>query len=146
MAELDEARIAEVLAPKIDGALHLDAATRHAKLDYFVLYSSATTLIGNPGQASYVAANGFLEGLARRRRAEGLPALAVAWGPIADAGVLARDAATGAKLARRTGRIGLEGARCAHPSRPAARPRRRCDGRGGGGLRGDRLAASRRAS
>ncbi len=110
MSELDEARIAAVLSPKIDGALHLDQATRHATLDYFVLYSSATTLIGNPGQASYVAANGFLEGLARRRRAENLPALAVAWGPIADAGVLARDAATGAKLARRTGRSGLKAA------------------------------------
>jgi phthiocerol/phenolphthiocerol synthesis type-I polyketide synthase C len=110
MSELDEARIAAVLSPKIDGALHLDQATRHATLDYFVLYSSATTLIGNPGQASYVVANGFLEGLARRRRAEKLPALAVAWGPIADAGVLARDAATGAKLARRTGRSGLKAA------------------------------------
>jgi NAD(P)-dependent dehydrogenase (short-subunit alcohol dehydrogenase family)/acyl carrier protein len=110
MSELNEAKIASVLAPKIDGALHLDQATRHAKLDYFVLYSSATTLIGNPGQASYVAANGFLEGLARRRRAEKLPALAVAWGPIADAGVLARDAATGARLAKRTGRSGLKAA------------------------------------
>ena len=107
MAELDEAKIEAVLAPKIEGARHLDAATRHAKLDYFVMYSSATTLIGNPGQASYVAANGFLEGLARKRLAEGLPALAVAWGPIADTGVLARDAATGAKLARRIGRIGM---------------------------------------
>jgi NADPH:quinone reductase-like Zn-dependent oxidoreductase/acyl carrier protein len=108
MAGLDESRIAAVLAPKVEGALHLDQATRHAKLDYFVMYSSATTLIGNPGQASYVAANGFLEGLARRRRAENLPALAVAWGPIADAGVVARDRAAGSRLARRTGRAGMK--------------------------------------
>jgi acyl carrier protein len=108
MAKIDQGKVAEVLAPKIDGALHLDAATHHARLDYFVLYSSATTLIGNPGQAAYVAANGFLEGLARKRRAEHRPALAVAWGPISDAGVLARDAATGARLARRTGRMGLK--------------------------------------
>src|SRR6185312_10306677 len=69
LSDLDEAKVAGVLSTKIDGALHLDQATRHASLDYFVIYSSATTLIGNPGQASYVAANGFLEGLARRRRA-----------------------------------------------------------------------------
>ncbi|MGG3815641.1 SDR family NAD(P)-dependent oxidoreductase, partial [Methylorubrum rhodesianum] len=77
-----------VIAPKVIGAQHLDAATRGRKLDYFVLFSSATTFIGNPGQGSYVAANGFMEGLARQRRRLGLPALAVAWGAIGDVGVL----------------------------------------------------------
>jgi acyl carrier protein len=54
------------------------------------LYSSATTLFGNPGQASYVAANRYLEVLAARRRAAGLPALVVSWGAIDDVGYLAR--------------------------------------------------------
>jgi acyl transferase domain-containing protein/NADPH:quinone reductase-like Zn-dependent oxidoreductase/acyl carrier protein/short-subunit dehydrogenase len=106
--DLSPAKVSAVLAPKISGAANLDAATRTLGLDYFVLFSSITTLIGNPGQASYVAANGFLEGLARRRRAHGLPALAVAWGPISDAGILARDAKTQARLARRTGQAGLK--------------------------------------
>ena len=78
------------LGAKALGAVHLDALTRGMELDFFVLYSSATTLFGNPGQAAYVAANCALESLAAARRAEGLPALAVGWGPIADAGYLAR--------------------------------------------------------
>jgi phthiocerol/phenolphthiocerol synthesis type-I polyketide synthase C len=90
IANLDARRLNYVLEPKVRGAINLDRATRDLDLDYFVLYSSVTTLIGNPGQASYVAANAFMEGLARRRRQDGLPALAVGWGPIADVGVVAR--------------------------------------------------------
>jgi NAD(P)-dependent dehydrogenase (short-subunit alcohol dehydrogenase family)/acyl carrier protein len=84
-------QLEKVLAPKILGALNLDALTRASALDFFVLYSSATTLFGNPGQGNYVAANMFLEAMAERRRAEGLPATCAAWGPIADAGYLARN-------------------------------------------------------
>ena len=68
-----------------------------------MLFSSATTLLGAPGQGVYVAANLALEALARRRRAEGLPALAVAWGPIEDAGYLAERPETRDALARRLG-------------------------------------------
>jgi acyl carrier protein len=107
MANLDAARIGTVLRPKADGAANLDRLTRGDKLDTFLLYSSVTTLFGNAGQAAYVAANAYLEGLAQRRRAEGLPALAVRWGAIGDTGVLARNAKTGADLARRAGATGL---------------------------------------
>jgi phthiocerol/phenolphthiocerol synthesis type-I polyketide synthase C len=100
-------RTAAVLRPKIDGAANLDRLTREAPLDYFVLFSSATTVIGNPGQANYVAANACLESLARARRADGLPALAVAWGAIEDAGYLARKSDVRDKLARRLGQSGL---------------------------------------
>ena len=102
-ANLDEARLLKVLRPKIAGAENLDELTRSLTLDYFVLFSSATTVIGNPGQGAYVAANGFLEGLARQRRSAGLPALAVSWGAIDDVGVLARHGATREALARRAG-------------------------------------------
>jgi NADPH:quinone reductase-like Zn-dependent oxidoreductase/short-subunit dehydrogenase/acyl carrier protein len=104
---LTSERIAAVLRPKIDGAANLDRLTRDAALDYFVLFSSATTVIGNPGQANYVAANAYLESLARARRANGLPALAVAWGAIEDAGYLARKSDVRDKLARRLGQAGL---------------------------------------
>ncbi|KMO22683.1 type I polyketide synthase [Methylobacterium platani] len=103
IANLDPAALEAVIAPKVIGAGHLDALTRDRVLDYFVLFSSATTFIGNPGQGSYVAANGFMEGLARQRRRLGLPALAVAWGAIGDVGVLARNKAVMETLAGRVG-------------------------------------------
>jgi phthiocerol/phenolphthiocerol synthesis type-I polyketide synthase C len=108
VANIDEPRLLDVLRPKIAGAENLERLTIDLKLDYFVLFSSATTVIGSPGQGAYVAANGFLEGLARRRRAVGLPALAVAWGAIDDAGVLARSTATREALAARTGVRGIK--------------------------------------
>jgi phthiocerol/phenolphthiocerol synthesis type-I polyketide synthase C len=104
---LDAERIGAVLAPKIAGAENLDAATASLQLDLFVMFSSATTLVGNPGQANYVAANAYLEALARRRRAAGKPALAVAWGAIADAGYLARNQEVSALLSRKLGRHAL---------------------------------------
>jgi acyl transferase domain-containing protein/acyl carrier protein len=102
-ADLDPAGIAGVLRPKLDGAVLLDALTRRDPIELFVLFSSATTLLGAPGQGAYVAANLALEALARRRHAEGLPALAVAWGPIEDAGYLAQRPDMREALARRLG-------------------------------------------
>jgi acyl transferase domain-containing protein/NADPH:quinone reductase-like Zn-dependent oxidoreductase/acyl carrier protein len=103
IAGLAPARTRAVLAPKVDGVRNLDRATRGTVLDYFVAFSSATTLIGNPGQGAYVAANGYLQGCLRRRRAEGLPGFAVAWGAIGDVGVLARERDIAAKLERLSG-------------------------------------------
>ena len=90
LANFSRERLQRVLEPKVLGAANLDRLTRDHPLDFFILYSSATTLVGNPGQSAYVAANGYMEGLARRRRKEGLPALAVGWGAIEDVGVLTR--------------------------------------------------------
>ena len=108
IAGLDPARTRKVLAPKVDGADNLDRATRQISLDYFVAFSSATTMVGNPGQGAYVAANGYLQGLMRRRRAEGLPGLAVGWGAIADVGILARNQDVAAKLERISGIVALQ--------------------------------------
>ena len=91
LRDLDREQLHRVLAPKVGGALQLHAATRARDLDFFILYSSATTLFGNPGQAAYVAANMALEALAAERRALGLPVTCIGWGPIADAGYLARN-------------------------------------------------------
>ncbi|WP_156325688.1 SDR family NAD(P)-dependent oxidoreductase, partial [Nonomuraea sp. SBT364] len=88
LADLSDDRIRAVLRPKVAGALVLDELTAELPLETFVLYSSLTT-IGNIGQSPYVSANLFLEALARRRRARGLPALAVCLGALAGTGVLA---------------------------------------------------------
>ena len=88
---IDADQIRSVLAPKVLGAHHLHELTRDRMLDLFVLFSSATTPFGNPGQASYVAANACLEALAEHRRAIGLCATCVGWGPIDDVGFLARN-------------------------------------------------------
>jgi acyl transferase domain-containing protein/NADPH:quinone reductase-like Zn-dependent oxidoreductase/acyl carrier protein/NADP-dependent 3-hydroxy acid dehydrogenase YdfG len=103
MSKLDADAFRTVLAPKLAGAEALDRLTRKDNISLFLLFSSATTILANPGQANYVAANAALEAIAERRRAEGLAALAIAWGPIADAGILQRDTTTAASLARRFG-------------------------------------------
>jgi acyl carrier protein len=77
-------------------------------LDHFVLYSSATTFFGNPGQAAYVAANMALEELAAKRRREGLSATCISWGPIGDTGYLSRHEQIKETLAARTGGQPLE--------------------------------------
>jgi len=100
---LEMSRFDAVLAPKVAGALNLHQLTLDAPLDFFVLYSSVTTLFGNPGQAAYVAANMALESLAAERRALGLPATCVLWGPIGDAGYLARNVGVRDALASRLG-------------------------------------------
>ncbi|MGF6574261.1 acyl transferase domain-containing protein/NAD(P)-dependent dehydrogenase (short-subunit alcohol dehydrogenase family)/acyl carrier protein [Paraburkholderia sp. GAS333] len=92
IAELNPQDLLDVMRSKAESARLLHELTREMTLDYFVLYSSIANLVGNSRQASYVAANGFLDGLAWRRRAMGLPAISINWGAIADVGVVTRDA------------------------------------------------------
>ncbi|MDP2370558.1 SDR family NAD(P)-dependent oxidoreductase [Rhodoferax sp.] len=103
IANLDATRMRKVLAPKMQGAWHLHQLSLDLPLDHFVLYSSVTAAIGNPGQANYVAANASLECLAALRRSLGLPATCIAWGPIGDAGYLTRNLAVKGSLGSRLG-------------------------------------------
>jgi acyl transferase domain-containing protein/acyl carrier protein len=73
-------RFARVMAPKVQGAWNLHEQTLGWSLDFFVLFSSATALLGSPGQSNYAAANAFLDALAVYRRASELPALSISWG------------------------------------------------------------------
>jgi acyl carrier protein len=107
LANLDAERFSRVLAPKVAGLDNLEHLVEGMTLDYFVLFSSVTTLIGNPGQANYVAANAYMEGVARRRRQQGLPALAIGWGPITDVGVVARSQRLQSGLQKLTGVTGM---------------------------------------
>jgi acyl transferase domain-containing protein/NADPH:quinone reductase-like Zn-dependent oxidoreductase/SAM-dependent methyltransferase/acyl carrier protein len=89
--QLDRERLLRAMEPKVLGAWNLHCQTLDKPLDFFILYSSAATMVGNPGQGNYVAANLYLEALASYRRSQGLPALAVSWGSIDDVGYLARN-------------------------------------------------------
>ncbi|MFJ8504883.1 SDR family NAD(P)-dependent oxidoreductase [Streptomyces avermitilis] len=97
-------RLARVLRPKAEAAVHLDELTRHLDLSAFVLFSSLAGVLGSAGQANYAAANAVLDALARRRHADGRPALSVAWGLWADESAM--SASLGEADLRRLARSG----------------------------------------
>ncbi|HEY3861189.1 MAG TPA: SDR family NAD(P)-dependent oxidoreductase [Verrucomicrobiae bacterium] len=83
-------RCLRVMAPKVDGAWNLHLLTQGRPLDFFVMFSSISSVLGSARLGPYAAANAFMDALAHRRRAAGLPALSVNWGPWAEAGMAAR--------------------------------------------------------
>lgn len=83
------ARFAQVMAPKVAGTWQLHAQTRDLALDFFVLFSSVSSLLGNRGQSNYAAANAFMDALAQQRGQAGLPALSINWGGWAEVGLAA---------------------------------------------------------
>jgi polyketide synthase 12 len=80
LSSLTGEKIDAVLRPKADAAWNLHELTRGRPLRAFILFSAAAGLFGTVGQGNYAAANAFLDGLAARRHASGLPATSVAWG------------------------------------------------------------------
>ncbi len=98
-------RYAAVLAPKVTGTLNLHELTRGLPLDFFVLFSSASSLLGSPGQSNYAAANAFMDAFAHARRAQGLPAQSINWGGWAEVGMAA---ALGDRDQRRRSQAGMD--------------------------------------
>ena len=82
---------ARVFAPKVRGGWLLDRLTRVDPLDWFVVFSSISSVLGSAGQANHAAANSFLDVLAHERKTEGLSALSINWGPWAEVGAAARQ-------------------------------------------------------
>ncbi|WP_199181286.1 type I polyketide synthase, partial [Chromobacterium alticapitis] len=103
-----EDQVREVLAPKVNGTLNLDAATSDCALDYFIAFTSASGVFGNAGQADYAAANAFVDecmALRQARVAEGRAnglSLSVSW-PLWAEGGMKVDEETRAYLWRRAG-------------------------------------------
>ena len=81
MTEQTWERFEKVLAPKVEAAKLLDEFSRDLSLDFFVLYSSVAAVLGSRGQSNYATGNAYLDGLAWQRRAAGLPATSINWGP-----------------------------------------------------------------
>jgi NADP-dependent 3-hydroxy acid dehydrogenase YdfG/acyl carrier protein len=87
-------RFRTTLAPKAYAAGHLDRLTRDDDLDFFIVSSSVSSLFGSPGQANYATANALLDGLVAQRRAAGLPATGINFGPWGQGGMASSEAAT----------------------------------------------------
>ena len=87
VAGLSQDSLERVWAPKAIGALRLHVATAGRDLDWWVGFSSTSSLLGAPGQGAYAAASAWLDGLVDWRRASGLPATTINWGQWSDIGV-----------------------------------------------------------
>ncbi len=92
LAETTLEDVAYVAAPKTLGASYLDELLDGVELDAFVLFSSIASVWGSGGQGAYAAGNAYLDALAEQRRARGLPATSIAWGPWPESGMYADDA------------------------------------------------------
>ena len=105
LAQLDTAQLNTVLRPKMVGGWLLHRLLKDAPLDFFVLFSSAGSLLGQAGQGNYAAANAFLDALAHHRKAQGQPATSINWGAWGDLGFA--DTPGGKRLAARLALLGI---------------------------------------
>jgi short-subunit dehydrogenase/acyl carrier protein len=94
LSQQSRERFRTTLSAKAFGAHHLDRLTKDDHLDFFIVSSSVSSQFGSPGQSNYATANAFLDGLVAQRRAHGLPATGVNFGPWAQGGMASSEAAT----------------------------------------------------
>ncbi|MGW1895168.1 SDR family NAD(P)-dependent oxidoreductase [Streptomyces sp. NPDC002004] len=87
VTNITDEQLERVWRPKVTAAWRLHEALAQHAADWFVVYSSMASLLGNPGQGAYAAANAWLDAFAAWRSARGLPTLAVDWGPWGQIGV-----------------------------------------------------------
>ncbi|WP_156107402.1 type I polyketide synthase, partial [Streptomyces violaceusniger] len=105
LTSLTRGRVEPVLRAKVDAAWNLHELTAGMDLSAFVLFSSATGVLGGAGESNYAAANVFLDGLASWRRAQGLPGVSMAWSLWAEASGMTGH--LGEEDLRRVSRSGL---------------------------------------
>ncbi len=106
LLQLDAAAMNTVLRPKMVGGWMLHRLLRDAPLDFFIVFSSAGSLMGQPGQGNYAAANSFLDALAHHRKAQGLTALSINWGAWAELGFAETEG--GKNLTKRLALLGIK--------------------------------------
>jgi myxalamid-type polyketide synthase MxaE and MxaD len=105
LVQLDAAALNTVLRPKVMGGWLLHRLLQDDPLDFFILFSSAGSVLGQPGQGNYAAANAFLDALAHHRQTHGQPALSINWGAWAGEGFA--DSVGGKRLAARLALLGI---------------------------------------
>ena len=103
LENLNSEQIHKVMGAKALGAWNLHRSLLEHQLDFFICYSSISSMLGNISQANYAAANAYVDGLVQYRRSHGLPGLSINWGVIGDVGVVARDE----KLRKHLSQFGL---------------------------------------
>ncbi|MGF1430525.1 SDR family NAD(P)-dependent oxidoreductase [Kitasatospora sp. LaBMicrA B282] len=105
---LTEEMLARVLRAKVEGLVNLHELTAGLDLEAFVVFSSASGVLGAPGQGAYAAANAFVDAFVEWRRAQGLVGLSLAWGLWAErSGMTAGLDAVGVERIARGGMVGL---------------------------------------
>jgi hypothetical protein len=112
LVQLDAAQLNTVLRPKMMGGWLLHRLLNDAPLDFFVLFSSAGSLLGQAGQGNYAAANAFLDALAHHRKSQGQPAMTINWGAWGDLGFA--DTVGGKRLAARLALLGISSMAAEH--------------------------------
>lgn len=90
MSDMSYDALSRVTSPKIQGSIHLDKLFQDDSLDFFIFFSSVSSIIGIPGQSAYAAANMFMSSLAERRRQKGLAASVINIGAVLGAGYISR--------------------------------------------------------
>ena len=100
-------KYAACVSPKMNGAVSLHNALAETPLDFFLMTSSISAVLGNPGQANYCPANIFLDSLALYRRRRGLAASSIALSMVLDVGVVAENADIEISLGRK-GMYGID--------------------------------------
>lgn len=93
LLNLDEERMKKVMIPKVEGTWILHEETASMPLDFFVLFSSAVSVLGAPGQGNYAAGSAYLDAMAHYRQQQGLSAISINWGPWGEVGLAAEAAA-----------------------------------------------------
>jgi acyl transferase domain-containing protein len=108
VADASEENFRELFRAKVDGAWNLHGALANAPLDFFVLFSSASSVLSSPRLGPYAAANSFLDSLAAYRVSVGLPALSVNWGAWSETGMGVRDDAASVRELGERGMGGIK--------------------------------------
>lgn len=102
-ANMDMSNLQQVLRPKVDGSRILDEIFSQDTLEFFILLSSVACVVGNRGQANYMAANMYMTGLARQRQSRGLAASAIDLSAIVGLGYISRIGSNVLDNIKRTG-------------------------------------------